>query len=96
MMSEEQKKVYIDLIGAQHITKIRNYLTENGYLNQWKNPFSQPFISNVFHGKVRHEKVEKGIWAFISELVERKTRQSQAQNSLFDKAKNLTNVSEAS
>ena len=95
-MTEEQKEVYIKLIGVQHITKIIKYLTAHGYLNRWGKPFSVPFISNVFHGKVRHEKVEKGIWAFISELVERKERQSKAQSSLFDKAKTLTNVQEAS
>ena len=96
MMTDEQKKVYIELIGTHHIAKIMAYLTKHGYLNRWGKPLSQPFVSNVFNGIVRNEKVEKGIWAFISELVEIKERENEAQNSLFDKAKNLTNVQEAS
>ena len=91
-MSNEQKEVYLSLMGSHHITKMRDSLTKRGYLNQWGSPFSTAFVSEVLHGKKRHEKVEEGIWAYLKKLVKEATQAKEEQDKLLQQAKSISHV----
>jgi hypothetical protein len=67
MISQEQRKEMLEIIGFKHIAKISMYFYDKKIFSRTETPYHSMVISEVFNGRKANPKIEQGIFDFVAE-----------------------------